>query len=342
MGHAVNAPHISVVLPVYNGTRYLRAAVESILAQTFADFECIIIDDGSRDDSAAVVASIDDPRIRFHRQANIGLAATLNRGISLAQGKYIVRQDQDDLSDPRRLALQVAFMDSHPDCALLGTRATIMADDAPTGRYHDHPLDDTVLKLDLLFNNPFVHSSVMLRRDMVLEIGGYATDLARQPPEDYELWSRLARRFTVANLNQRLVHYREVSSSMSRDGENPFLEKLLLISSENISLAAGLSHVPEAAVDAAALIHAAPHRLSPQADIDAILSVVRQAATGIDPGRTCPDMWTKLEWYCDSLAYHYVRNTGRPAPTGRGLWAVFWRRALSRKTWTCLRGLGPK
>lgn len=338
----MNAPRVSVVLPVYNGAQYLRAAVESILAQTFVDFECIIIDDGSRDDSATVAAAFTDPRIHLHRQENIGLAATLNRGITLSRGRYIARQDQDDLSDPRRLALQTAFMDSHPDCALLGTRATIMVDDAPTNRFHDHPLDDKVLKLDLLFNNPFVHSSVMMRRDMVLEIGGYTTEPARQPPEDYELWSRLSRRWAVANLGQRLLHYREVSGSMSRNGENPFLDKLLLISAENIALAAGLPSVSVAAADAAALIHVAPQRLSPGVDIKAILSVVHRAAASIDLDRTCPAMWTKLDWYLDNLAYHYTRGTGRPAPAGRGAWAIFWRRALSRKSWGRLLGLSPQ
>ncbi|WP_300156626.1 glycosyltransferase [Solidesulfovibrio sp.] len=338
----MNAPKVSVVLPVYNGALYLRAAVESILSQTFGDFECIIIDDGSRDESYAVAAAIDDPRIRLLRQENTGLAATLNRGISLARGPYIARQDQDDLSDPCRLERQVAFMDAHPDCVLLGTRAIITVDDAPTGRFHDHPVDTAILRLDLLFNNPFVHSSVMLRRDMVLAAGGYTTDPDRQPPEDYELWSRLARRHAVANLPERLVHYREVSGSMSRAGANPFLDKLLRISAENIALAAGLADVPRPAADAAALIHAAPSRLSPQANITAILKLVRRAAGGIDPDRRNPALWAKLEWYCDNLAHHYVRATGRPAPPGRGAWAVFWRRALSRKTWRRLLGLAPQ
>ncbi len=132
---------------------------------------------------------------------------------------------------------QVEFLDAHPDHALVGTRAEIWVGDKPTGRFHDHPTEDAELRFALLFNNYFVHSSVMMRKAALDEVGVYTTDRSRQPPEDYELWSRIARRFRVANLPERLTIYREVPTSMSREGADPFKEKLILISAENLAAA---------------------------------------------------------------------------------------------------------
>ncbi len=161
-------PLVSVILPVYNCRDYVGEAIQSILNQTYENFELIAIDDGSTDDSAAVIDSFDDPRIYLFQQINQGLASTLNRGILMARGPYIARQDQDDLSDPRRLALQIAFMEAHPRCVLLGSWAQIMETDRLVGRFHRHPVDDLTLRYQLLFNNPFVHSSTLMRRSALL------------------------------------------------------------------------------------------------------------------------------------------------------------------------------
>lgn len=274
-------PLLSVVLPVYNGAADVEKAVQSILAQTFEDFELIIINDGSKDESASVLESLDDPRIRLYHQTNIGLAATLNRGIDLARGVYIARQDQDDLSHPERLAKQVHYLDEHPECVLLGTAAEIWVGDVPTERAHDHPTEHAVLAFDLLFNNPFVHSSVMMRREAVLGIGGYSTEKERQPPEDYELWSRMARHGQVANLAERLLIYREVPQSMSRSGPNPFLDRLVTISAENLAFANGLTATNATAIDVAGMTHSAFHRLSKKPNIDAMIKLVLGAGDQI-------------------------------------------------------------
>ncbi|APC05321.1 hypothetical protein AOC10_01645 [Polynucleobacter asymbioticus] len=231
---------ISVILPVYNGARYLRAAIDSILQQTYFHFELIIINDGSKDESESVILSFDDKRIRYYSQDNMGLAKTLNRGISLANGKYIARQDQDDISLPARLEKQVLFLEANPHTVLLGTRAQILEEDQPTARMQSHPLSDAELKLGLLFDNFFVHSSVMVNKDLLVETGGYCEDPFRQPPEDYELWSRIMRVGQLANLPEPLLMYREVSSSMSRNGKSPFARKIAVISAENLSWASDL------------------------------------------------------------------------------------------------------
>ena len=235
MNKRSGAPTVSVVLSVKNGGHDLPKALRTILNQSFADFELIAIDNGSNDGTGDYLDSIVDPRVRIYHQADAGLAAALNRGISLARGQYIARQDHDDLADPSRIAKQVAFLDAHPEHALVGTRAEIWVGDKPSGRFHDHPTQNEILRFDLLFNNPFVHSSVMIRKSALDRVGVYTTDPARQPPEDYELWSRIARQYRVANLAERLTVYREVPSSMSRAGAQPFLEKLVAISSENLA-----------------------------------------------------------------------------------------------------------
>lgn len=287
----MTSPLVSVVLPAHNGAAELPQAVASILRQSFADFELIAINDGSTDATAAILDGIHDPRLRVVHQDNAGLAGTLNRGIALARGRYIARQDQDDVAMPTRLARQVAFMEANPDHALLGTRAEIRSGDRPARRFHDHPADDAALRFELLFDNPFVHSSVMLRKSALEEVGGYATDPARQPPEDYELWSRLARRWHLANLPERLTIYCETPGSMSRVAQNPFQEKLVLISSENLAAAAGDTAPSALHRDVAALMHSAFGLVSRDPDFEAMRTLIEQAGARIDasaPGSDVP------------------------------------------------------
>ena len=246
---------LSVLLPVYNGKEFLRQAVDSVLSQGDVLFDLLVIDDGSTDDSSEELSRSADQRIHVYRQANRGLAATLNRGLELASGKYIARQDQDDLVLPGRLAKQVAFLDKNPDCAMVGTWSQIWVGIRPTRRGHYHPASHEALRLELLFDNPFVHSSVMLRADAVRNLGGYCEDKSRQPPEDYELWSRIALKHRVANLPEVLTAYREVEGSMSRTGERPFLANVIRISSENLAAVISPEFSEEACFALASLYH---------------------------------------------------------------------------------------
>ena len=274
-------PLVSVVLPVFNCPSYVGEAIQSILDQTFLDFELIIIDDGSRDETPEVVRKYTDPRIRFFAQTNQGLAATLNRGIGLAQGRYVARQDQDDISAPERFRKQVAFLEAHPNCALIGTWAEIWKERASTGREHHHPSDNSTLKFELLFNNPFVHSSVMIRKSALDRLGPYCTDQARQPPEDYELWSRIARHYEVANIPEVLHMYREIEGSMSRAGDSPFVNHLVTISAENIAWASGTDPVDPHVVNISALTHGAEHRLEGNPDFKAMSAILSRALTRV-------------------------------------------------------------
>lgn len=201
-------PGVTVLMPVFNGERFLREAIESILRQTHRDFELLIINDGSTDRSRDIVLSYDDPRITLAENAkNLGLASTLNVGLGLAKYELVARQDADDLSLPERLALQVDFLEKNPDVVLVGTQAMIIDQQGfRKGRVLDRACTHDSIRWDLLFDNSFTHSSVMFRRSTIAQLGGY--DSAFRYCQDYALWTQVARHHCVANIDLCLVHYR--------------------------------------------------------------------------------------------------------------------------------------
>ena len=209
---------VTVLMPVYNAGRFLGPAIESILQQTFRDFELLIVNDASTDGCEEILRSFSDHRIRLlENKHNLGLANSLNRGLQVAAGELVARQDADDLSHPERLESQVEFLKAHPDIALVGTQAIIIDE---FGRYKrvllDRPHEHLAIKWDLLFDNSFVHTSVMFRKTIVSDnLGGY--DPSYAACEDYELWSRIAETCYVANLSRHLVSHRMHSSS-KREG----------------------------------------------------------------------------------------------------------------------------
>ena len=196
-------------MPVYNGERFLRAAIDSVLAQTFTDFELVMIDDGSRDNSRVILESYADWRIRvIHHERNLGLATTLNHGLEAASGALVARHDQDDLSSPARLARQRMYLLEHPDVALVGSQAAAIDEEGHPAAPVNRSLEHDSIRWYGLFATPFIHSSVMFRRRIVWdELGGY--DASFDPyAEDFDLWSRLLRGHRTANLSERLVTYR--------------------------------------------------------------------------------------------------------------------------------------
>lgn len=227
-------PKISVILPVYNGQKYLRPAIESILNQTYTDFELIVLNDGSTDNSLEIIKSYIDPRIIIVDQKNIGSPATLNVGLKLAKGEYIARQDHDDVARKNRFIIQSKFLDDNPDVAVVGSWASIIGFDETVIGMHKHPFKEEEIRFFLNFNNPFVHSSLMFRREIFATVGGYSTDPARQPPDDFELLARISKVSKLRNIPEILQEYREVRDSISRKMAKPMLERLIAIASENI------------------------------------------------------------------------------------------------------------
>jgi glycosyltransferase involved in cell wall biosynthesis len=203
----MSAPEVTVLLPVFNGARHLREAVSSVLGQRFTDFELLVVDDGSTDDTPAILASFEDSRLRVVRNdANLGLVATLNRGLSEARGEWIARQDADDVSTPGRLAAQMEFVRGNPSVPVVGSDAWLVGSEGRfCGRWRTGGHADLVA-WDLCFRAPFAHASALFRRSIVGErFGGYREVRAC---EDLELWSRVAAEFPIVTLREPLVKYR--------------------------------------------------------------------------------------------------------------------------------------
>jgi hypothetical protein len=205
---------VSVVMAVYNGERFLRQAVDSILSQTHTDFEFIIIDDGSTDGTAEIVSGYADPRLRVLTQQNMGLVKSLNRGVGMARGAYIARMDADDISLARRLELQVQSLDAHPRVGALGTGAVEIDEKDRVTRRHDHHTDSQAIERALLEGNtPLCHGSVMFRKACFENVGGYRERFRHA--EDYDLWLRMIERYDIDNLPEILYQHRLVLESVS-------------------------------------------------------------------------------------------------------------------------------
>jgi glycosyltransferase involved in cell wall biosynthesis len=211
-------PAVTVLLGVYNGAQRLGRAIESVLAQTFADFELLVIDDASQDASVRIVEQLAarDSRIRLLRnERNEGLGAVLHRGILEARADLIARMDADDVALPERLEKQVRFLSDHPRVDVLGTCAIDIDEDGRPLRERRVPTDhDTIVKL--MWTNPLIHPTVMFRRDRVLAAGSYSATVRRR--QDYELWFRCVRAgLGFANLPEPLLRYQVTPATLRRN-----------------------------------------------------------------------------------------------------------------------------
>ena len=200
-------PKVSVIMPAYNAEKYIKEAIDSILNQTFGDFEFIILNDCSKDATEEIILSYQDDRIVYVKnEENMGVAATLNRGLELAKGEYIARMDSDDISLPERFALQVAYMDGHPECGICGSN-TLLFGQGKENELFCFAQEDAAIRTDMLFNSSFAHPSVMLRRS-VLDQYGLRYDCSFERVEDYELWDRLLTVSKGYNIQKPLLRYR--------------------------------------------------------------------------------------------------------------------------------------
>ncbi len=213
-------PTVTVLLSVFNGERYLRHAIESILNQSFDDFEFLIINDASTDRSRDILLSYPDRRIRLvDNSSNIGLTASLNLGLDLAAGEYVARLDADDISHAERLKKQVFFLRDRPATAVLATGCHIV-DEAGnlTGTIHP-PVSEHEIKWRLLFYNCLPHSSIMFRKKEIMSLGGYNKDI--QYAQDYDLWLRTAELYRIEALSEPLMSYRlPDKGAISHDKKN--------------------------------------------------------------------------------------------------------------------------
>lgn len=202
---------VSIILPTYNGATRIAKAIESVIAQTYTDWELLIIDDGSTDDTQAVLPA--DSRIRYVRnETNLGIQKSLNRGLEEAKGTYIARIDDDDMwSDPDKLASQVAFLEAHPDHVLVGTGVIIVDEEGNELQRYVLPGHDQHIRNKILRKNCFVHSSVMFRNIGIR----YSEDETVRHAEDYELWLRLGQNGKLANLVSYSVRFTVRKNSLT-------------------------------------------------------------------------------------------------------------------------------
>ncbi len=199
----MTAPAVSVLMGVWNGAPQVREAVLSVLSQTAADLELIVVDDESSDATPGILASFRDPRLRVTRRARGGLTSALNAALDQARAPLVARLDADDLALPERLERQLGFLARHPDVGLLGTAARATDASGREVAILRPPTGDAEIRRALIRRNPFVHSSIVMRRTSVEQAGGY--DEAFPVAQDYDLWMRMSRVTRMANLPDLLV-----------------------------------------------------------------------------------------------------------------------------------------
>lgn len=208
-------PKVTVLMSVYNSELFLREAIESILDQTLDDFEFLIVDDCSNDSSAEILRSYSDPRICLvTNERNIGLTKSLNKGLALAKGKYIARMDADDISLPRRLEQQVAFLEARLECSLVaGLYETIDENGTIIKSTNGWQPNPERLYIDLTFGNCFPHAAVTFRAEAAIKTGGYDEQFRRS--QDMDMWFRLSRDNAVCVLPEVLIQYRDTKGNIS-------------------------------------------------------------------------------------------------------------------------------
>lgn len=200
---------LTVLMPVYNAEKFIAEAMDSILRQTFTDFEFLIIDDGSSDNTSQIIQSYQDPRIRFYQnEKNLGISATLNKGIALASTDTIARMDADDISYPERLEKQYSFLEANPSYAMVSTLTRVVTETGDLVRI------DKFKSEHFYYNLTFIcwiyHSTVMYRKAAVQAVNGYTVPFS----EDFELFWQLSRKYKIHNLNEVLLDYRVSGQSL--------------------------------------------------------------------------------------------------------------------------------
>ncbi len=224
-------PKISIIMPVYNGQKYLKSAIESILNQTFQEFELIIIDDCSTDESVNIVLSYKDKKIvLIKNKANLGIGASLNIGLDRAKGSYIARMDADDISISNRLLVQYEFMKNNKDIGVCGSWYKNFG---KSNKIKHKPIFSENIKVALLFDCVIGHSTVMIRKE-VIDKTGLKYNGNYKKSQDYDLWSRLSPLTKFYNIPQVLVKYRVHMGQVGNIRNSFYSDKVRAFNSKNI------------------------------------------------------------------------------------------------------------
>ncbi len=228
-------PLVSVVMAVYNGEQFLQEAIDSILGQSFTEFEFIIVDDGSEDQSNSILQKIRDTRVVLVKNpSNMGQSTALNKAIKLSKGKYIARCDADDISLENRLFEQFTFMDSNSHIGITGTGYTEIDEKGNEGKTFIYPQNKVEIKWKTLFGPVFPHPTVMIRSELIERFSPFYNE-SYQTTQDYELWSRLLEYTKGTNLPKPLVKYRRHGKAVSTKKIEMQDENRLRISAKGIA-----------------------------------------------------------------------------------------------------------
>lgn len=219
---------------MYNGERFLQGAIDSIFNQSFIDYEFIIVDDGSEDNSFSILQNLKDERVILLRnESNLGLATSLNKAIGLSKGKYIARCDADDVSMQERIFEQWKFMEANPHIGITGTGYTIIDEKGQDGETYIYPQNEVEIKWKSLFGPVFPHPTVMIRRKILVQHSLLYNENYRTT-QDYELWCRLLEFTKGINLPQSLIKYRQHRNTISEQSKENQDETRLTISAVEI------------------------------------------------------------------------------------------------------------
>jgi glycosyltransferase involved in cell wall biosynthesis len=226
----INEPIVSIILPTYNNGEYLGIAIESILTQTYPNFELIIVDDGSTDNSQEIINSYKDNRIiNIKNEFNVGLINSLNKGLILARGKYIARMDGDDYCYRKRLEIQINYLEKHPETILLGGSHYTGNIESNKIRKQFFPCDTSDIRALMLFNCPFSHITVMFRNETIKKFQLKYDELYKYA-EDYELWLKMSDYGEIKNLPYFFCKYRFNSKGQTATANKDYEQRYKVIS----------------------------------------------------------------------------------------------------------------
>jgi glycosyltransferase involved in cell wall biosynthesis len=335
-----NAPRVTVLISAYNEERFLAEAIDSVLAQTFPLFEIVVVNDASTDRSGAIAAGYRDPRVRvIENSSNLGPGPSLNRGLASIRSEYVARLDADDLCFPQRLAMQVEFLDAHPEVAAVGCQAVVI--DARGRRVRRletwYETTEWGIRWRRIFQMPLIHSAAMFRRAIVWDLlGGY--EERYRFGEDFELFDRIGRRYPICNLRERLIGRRVYPGSYGA-ANNParagYLERKIPMLHANMREGLQWDDVPERWAKLWAEIgdHAIPRTAG---DIREFVDGVERCAARF--AELYPEGAANSEVVAHQ-ALMLARALGRIPAAGRRQSIAIWRRVFRRHRSIALRGL---
>ncbi|MFA6339053.1 MAG: glycosyltransferase family 2 protein [Candidatus Paceibacterota bacterium] len=275
-------PKVTVLMPVYNSEKYLREAIDSILNQTFKDFEFLIINDGSTDKSSEIIKSYKDSRIRLiENLENLGMADNFNKGIELAQGEYVVRMDSDDISLPNRIETQVDFMDKNSEIGVCGSWIKTIKN-SKIGHAIKYLNDSEEIKSNLLFHTSLAHPSTIIRKEAITK-NNLRYEKKYDPADDYALWTQVSKITKISNIQKVLLFYRVHQKNITNTKEEQRKNNVTLIQ-ENLLKDFGIKYNNEE-------LHT--HR-----------AISNFSITGMSEVKTAENWLTKIKKHNETVKYY--------------------------------------